>query len=162
MFGASAVTPFGTIFSCFMTCSLLGSLLFTKSIAIPQRLTESTAACMLAVSTMSIGLAAVFARAKTTSLAGILGTLLIYETCVGMYFPIIGTIRSKLIPDDQKSIVLSLFGVPLNTFVVLIYLSINKLGLAGSLWVSSGALVLATGCMMKLRSIVKIEAEAST
>ena len=162
MFGASAVTPFGTIFSCFMTCSLLGSLLFTKSIAIPQRLTESTAACMLAVSTMSIGLAAVFARAKTTSLAGILGTLLIYETCVGMYFPVIGTIRSKLIPDDQKAIVLSLFGVPLNTFVVLIYLSISKLGLAGSLWVSSGALVLATGCMMKLRSIVKIEAEAST
>lgn len=162
VFGASAVTPFGTIFSCFMTCSLLGSLLFAKSIAIPQRLTESTAACMLAVSTVTMGLAAAFARAKTMSLAGILGTLLIYEACVGMYFPAIGTIRSKLIPNDQKSIILSLFGVPLNTFVVLIYLSIGKLGLAGSLGVSSGALVLATGCMMKLRSIVKKEAEAST
>ena len=75
-----------------------------------------------------------------------------------MYVPAIGTLRSKYVPDDNKSVILSLFGIPLNTLVVLAYLFVKQLGMSGALGVSSAALAIATGCMAKLRSIAKKEA----
>jgi len=159
VFGDGAVTPFGTIFSCFMTCSLLGSLWFGKFIGGSQTV-ETMATGMLGLSTLSMALAAVSIKYGATSVIGLVGILLAlfsYQGCVGMYFPTIGTIRSKFIPDDKKSVILSLFGVPLNTLVVIIYLSISKLGASGSLGVAAGALAMATCCMMKLRAVVMRE-----
>eukprot|EP00588_Corethron_pennatum_P006854 CAMPEP_0194284354 /NCGR_PEP_ID=MMETSP0169-20130528/27437_1 /TAXON_ID=218684 /ORGANISM="Corethron pennatum, Strain L29A3" /LENGTH=540 /DNA_ID=CAMNT_0039030155 /DNA_START=85 /DNA_END=1707 /DNA_ORIENTATION=- len=154
-FGDGAVTPFGTIFSCFMTSSLLGSLWFGKSMK-SNSLTETTAVRMLAVSTISMALAAF--SVERASLAGVMVAMLAFEACVGVYFPAIGTLRSKLIPNDKKSLILNLFGVPLNALVVISYLFITKLGMSGSLLVSAGALAVATVCMMKLCSIAKKEA----
>jgi len=159
-FGDSAVTPFGTIFSCFMTCSLLGSLLFGKLIKRKKVLAESTATGMLITAAISMGLGAYVTAGATTSLTGIMVALMLYEGCVGMYFPLIGTLRSKYVPNENKSVILSLFGIPLNTLVVVAYLFIKQLGISGALGVSSGALVIATGCMAKLRSIARSETGA--
>ena len=160
-FGEGAMTPFGTIFSCFMTCSLLGSLTFGKLLKRKNSMTESTATGMLAAAAASMGAGAYLTAGSTTSLAGIMGALCLYEACVGMYFPAIGTLRSKYVPDDNKSVILSLFGIPLNTLVVLAYLFVKQLGMSGALGVSSAALAIATGCMAKLRSIAKkVAAEA--
>ena len=60
-------------------------------------------------------------------------------------------------PDENKSVILSLFGIVLNTLVVLAYLFIKELGIGGALGVSSAGLAVAMGCMVKLRSIVKKE-----
>eukprot|EP00957_Ditylum_brightwellii_P147771 11253591-Ditylum_brightwellii.AAC.1 len=81
-FGEGAVTPFGIIFSCFMAGSFLGSILFSKSIKSKNRLAETTATNMIGASTISMGLAAFFTAANTTSLAGIMGALIAYEACV--------------------------------------------------------------------------------
>lgn len=160
-FGAGATTPFGTIFSCFMTCSLIGSLLFGKSLQNNRRMTETTVTGMLGVSAVSMAAAAACSAAETKSISALLAAFFVYEACVGMYFPAIGTIRSKLIPDDRKSVILSLFGVPLNTLVVLIYLGTGKLlGMTGSFGISAGALTVATGCMLRLRSIAKMDSSA--
>jgi len=156
-FGEGAMTPFGTIFSCFMTCSLLGSLTFGKLLKRKNSMTESTATGMLAAAAASMGAGAYLTSGATTSLAGIMGALCLYEACVGMYFPAIGTLRSKYVPDEQKSVILSLFGIPLNTLVVLAYLFVKELGMSGALGVSSAALAIATGCMAKLHSIAKKE-----
>jgi len=158
VFGDTAAVPFGTIFSCFMTCSLLGSLWFGKSVKYNST-TETTAAVMLAVSSISMILAGI--SVNKMNLSGILVALLAYEACVGMYFPVIGTLRSKLIPNDKKTVIMSLFGVPLNTLVVISYLFIGKMGMTGSMGVAAGALSIATVCMMKLRSIVKEESVAA-
>jgi len=160
-FGEGAITPFGTIFSCFMTCSLLGSLLFGKLFKRKNTFTEGTATGMLAASALSMALAAYFTSGATTSLAGIIGAFLLYEACVGMYFPAIGTLRSKYVPDENKSVILSLFGIPLNSLVVLAYLFIKQLGMSGALGLSSAALAIATGCMARLRSIARKD-EAAT
>lgn len=157
-FGEGAMTPFGTIFSCFMTCSLLGSLTFGRLLKRKNSMTESTATGMLAAAAVSMGAGAYLTAGATTSIAGIMGALCLYEACVGMYFPAIGTLRSKYVPDDNKSVILSLFGIPLNTLVVLAYLFVKQLGMSGALGVSSAALAIATGCMAKLRSIAKKEA----
>lgn len=74
-----------------------------------------------------------------------------------IHSPAIGTLRSKYVPDENKSVILSLFGIPLNSLVVLAYLFIKQLGMSGALGVSSAALAIAAGCMAKLRSIAKKE-----
>ena len=56
-FGASTVTPYGTLFSCFMACCLLGSTFFGQ-LAKMNVPTEKLTLAMLAVATTSMSLAA--------------------------------------------------------------------------------------------------------
>ena len=57
-----------------------------------------------------------------------------------MYFPAIGTLRTKYFPDSHRSVVMNLFGIPLNAMVVSVFLSIERLGVQGALGVSTAAL----------------------
>ena len=74
------------------------------------------------------------------------------QVCVGMYFPSIGTLRSKYIPDSHRSVIMNLFGIPLNLIVVSVFLSIKSLGVQGALGCSAGALLIATSCMSLLNA----------
>ena len=192
-------TPYGTVFSCFMACCLLGSTLFGqltsskkvdksgKSTAIS---TESFAVGMLGLAALAMGSATISISSSTpriistlTSLP-VLSTLLspivaacgklssavsqpgailsilmlslfLFESCVGMYFPTIGTLRSKYFPDSHRSVVMNLFGIPLNVMVVTVFLSIERLGVQGALGVSTTALAVAAACGYKLKRLVK-------
>uniref|UniRef100_A0A7S4IG48 Molybdate-anion transporter n=1 Tax=Odontella aurita TaxID=265563 RepID=A0A7S4IG48_9STRA len=159
-YGESSSTPYGAVFSCFMACCLLGSTIFgrlTKS----GVSTESSTSAMLVSATLAMGAAtfastAGFAGAATASapLAALVAAFFAFEACVGMYFPSIGTLRSKYVPDSHRSVIMNLFGVPLNVLVVTVFLSIKRLGVDGALSVSTGALALASLSMLKLRSMV--------
>jgi len=152
-----ASTPFGTIFSCFMACCLLGSTLFsqmTKSISVENFTTGMMAAGTLAMT----GAAALVS--STPSLAGLVAAFFCFEACVGMYFPSIGTLRSKYVPDSHRSVIMNLFGIPLNVLVVSVFLSIEKLGVSGALSVSSAALGLGTFCMLRLRTLISKDKES--
>jgi hypothetical protein len=177
---AAINTPYGTVFSCFMACCLIGSTLFgqltsssrvdkdgkSKSIS-----TETFAVGMLTLATLAMGSATLAistgsavsnilggAAKAVSSQASVLGVLIaslfVFESCVGMYFPAIGTLRSKYFPDSHRSVVMNLFGIPLNAMVVSVFLSIERLGVQGALGVSTAALATALGCSWKLRSIV--------
>lgn len=152
-FGGAA-TPYGTVFSCFMASCLLGSTIFGQ-LAKRNVSTESSTAAMLSVATVAMGIAA---WVSTTSsvvampLAALVAAFFAFEGCVGMYFPSIGTLRSKYVPDSHRSVIMNLFGIPLNVLVVSVFLSIKKLGVSGALGVSTGALALATASMFKLKS----------
>jgi len=76
-----------------------------------------------------------------------------------MYFPTIGTLRSKYFPDSHRGVVMNLFGIPLNAMVVTVFLSIERLGVRGALGVSTAALTAAAACGMKLRALVDKEDE---
>lgn len=193
---AAIGTPYGTIFSCFMACCLLGSTVFgrlTSSTKVDADgnskavSTESFAVGMLGVAALAMGSAALTVGSSAprilsalTSLplmSSVLGnlsalasspgailsvlmlSLFLFESCVGMYFPTIGTLRSKYFPDSHRSVVMNLFGIPLNAMVVTVFLSIEKLGVQGALGVSTAALAVATGCGLKLRSLVNGEKE---
>lgn len=202
---AAIGTPYGTVFSCFMACCLLGSTVFGqltssargvgkdgKSRAIS---TENFAVGMLGLAalamgsaTLSIGTSAPRVLSALTSLpvlstilspvtalfGGLSGlmsqpgavlsvlmlSLFLFESCVGMYFPTIGTLRSKYFPDSHRSVVMNLFGIPLNAMVVTVFLSIEKLGVQGALAVSTSALAVATACGLKLKKLVDKESES--
>ncbi|KAL3790159.1 hypothetical protein HJC23_009596 [Cyclotella cryptica] len=185
---SSIGTPYGTVFSCFMACCLLGSTLFgqltsssrvdkdgkSKSVS-----TENFAVGMLTLATLAMGCATMaissgtlgvlsripilsnilsFASPAFSSPGSVLGVLILslffFEACVGMYFPAIGTLRSKYFPDSHRSVVMNLFGIPLNAMVVSVFLSIERLGVQGALGVSTAALATALGCSLKLKGIV--------
>lgn len=184
---SSIGTPYGTVFSCFMACCLLGSTLFgqltssrvdkdgkSKSVS-----TENFAVGMLTLATLAMGSATMAISSGTldilskipmlsnivssvasvfSSPGSLLGVLIlslfVFEACVGMYFPAIGTLRSKYFPDSHRSVVMNLFGIPLNAMVVSVFLSIERLGVQGALGVSTAALAAALGCSLKLKGIV--------
>jgi MFS transporter, MFS domain-containing protein family, molybdate-anion transporter len=163
-FGQGSVTPYGTVFSCFMACCLLGSTLFGQ-LAKMGVATEVSSSSMLTAATLAMTAATFTVSASSTalsmSLAGLMSAFFAFEACVGMYFPSIGLLRSKYVPDSHRSVIMNLFGIPLNLLVVSVFLSTNKLGVKGALAVSSGALGIASLCMFKLCSMVTSDKKAT-
>jgi MFS family permease len=150
--GAQAVVPYGQIFSCLMASCLLGSTAFgaLQKRGVPA---EKSAPALLA--TAALAMSAVIRlqplQAPSTTgglnhLLGLSGALFLFEACVGMYFPTIGTLRSKYLPDQYRSVLMNLFGLPLNMIVISVVLSARWLGSQGSLAVASAALAIATVC----------------
>lgn len=143
VFGADAATPFGTVFSCLMASCLLGSTLF-GAIAKKGVRTELSTLGMLAVATAAMASLAGACLGPAAPLATLIAGFFFFEMCVGMYFPSIGTLRAKYLPDSHRSVIMNLFGIPLNVLVVSVFLTIKKLGVGGALSVATSALGLAT------------------
>jgi len=144
---AGLAVPFGKVFSCFMVCCMIGSTSFG---ALSQRFAaEDIMGGMLLLAALAMGGATL--GAATTTLAPLIASFFAFEFCVGMYFPLIGTLRSKYLPDAYRGLIMNLFGIPLNLIVVAVFLSIEKLGLAGALSVSTVALVGALTSQLLLR-----------
>ena len=57
-----------------------------------------------------------------SSLVAVVAAFLVFEVCVGMYFPSIGTLRSRYIPESHRSVIVNIFGIPLNLIVVAVFL----------------------------------------
>ena len=148
-FGSGATTPYGTVFSCFMACCLFGSTLFGQlaKMGLP---TEKSTSGMLSVAALAMGGATFAASSASTPLWTLVAGFFAFEACVGMYFPSIGTLRSKYVPDSHRSVIMNLFGIPLNVLVVSVFLSIKRLGVSGALSISTGALGVAAACMFAL------------
>lgn len=153
-YGSDATTPYGTIFSCFMACCLLGSTLFGQFAKMGVATEESTAS-MLTTAALAMGAAATAAASPAAPLASLVAAFFVFEACVGFYFPSIGTLRSKYVPDSHRSVIMNLFGIPLNVLVVSVFLANQRLGVSGALSISTGALALAAMSMYKLRSMTR-------
>jgi len=82
--------PFGKVFSCFMVACMIGSSTFGA--AIRRVAPEDIMAWLLGLATLAMG-AATFSCGGT--LAPIIAAFFAFEACVGCYFPLIGTLRSK-------------------------------------------------------------------
>ena len=179
--GAGVSVPFGKLFSCFMVCCMLGSTTFaylSRTVA-----AEDVMSGMLLVATTAMA-AATTLGVPTGAIVPLIASFFAFEACVGMYFPLIGTLRSKYLPDAYRGVIMvsskqpqhmhkqhhwptltapfplspfqqNLFGIPLNLIVVGVFLSISKLGLAGALTCSTIALSGAAVAQLTLRRMVK-------
>jgi len=104
---------------------------------------------MLAVAALALATAA---QLGSTHLVGLSLAFFVFEACVGMYFPSIGSLRSKYLPDQHRAVMMNLFGIPLNLMVVSIVLGLKYLGPKGALGMASAALAVATLCMAQLNA----------
>merc|ERR1719281_495939 len=44
---------------------------------------------------------------------------LVFEACVGLYFPLIGALKGDIVPEDMRSTIYNIYRFPLNVIVLL-------------------------------------------
>mmetsp|Transcript_23011 Transcript_23011/g.38034 ORF Transcript_23011/g.38034 Transcript_23011/m.38034 type:complete len:495 (-) Transcript_23011:120-1604(-) len=109
--GEKVQLPFGLIFSTFMVSCMAGSSLF--SILIAKVKGEAMAVGVFVVAASAMALVA-FGTTDTVCFTG----MLLFEAMVGMYFPVMGTMKGAIVPEDKRAAIYNLFRIPLN-FIVL-------------------------------------------
>jgi len=105
--------PTGLVFASMMTCISLGGLLFS-----PAMLLSFAKAEHLGVACFLVGALALLVPVFFNDVTSVLGAFLVFETCVGIFQPCGGVLRSKVIPDNLQGSVMNMFRIPLNSLVV--------------------------------------------
>eukprot|EP00542_Grammatophora_oceanica_P018154 CAMPEP_0194048556 /NCGR_PEP_ID=MMETSP0009_2-20130614/27669_1 /TAXON_ID=210454 /ORGANISM="Grammatophora oceanica, Strain CCMP 410" /LENGTH=521 /DNA_ID=CAMNT_0038694465 /DNA_START=52 /DNA_END=1617 /DNA_ORIENTATION=+ len=103
--------PFGLIFSTFMVSCMAGSSLF--SFLIKGAKGELLGVGVFLVSSISM---AIVCSSNNSTLMFVM--MLVFEVMVGMYWPIMGTMKGAIVPEDKRAAIYNLYRIPLN-FVVL-------------------------------------------
>merc|ERR1711920_704901 len=81
---------------------------------------------------------------------------LVFEACVGLYFPMIGTLKGDIVPEDMRSTIYNIYRLPLNV-IVLLPLLLN-LSITTTFVVTTsimGTATLGQFILMNLRNIAK-------
>lgn len=103
--------PFGIIFSAFMCCMSLGSAIYgIASTTGPSSESSVRRHATLAIVTCLVAAVALVTSATSYNLPVRFWAFCAFEATVGMYFPILGTLRGALIPDEARASV----GIPLS------------------------------------------------
>lgn len=103
--------PFGVIFATFMVCCMAGSSMF--SICSDHIKGEKLGVLVFAVAAVAMGTVALF-EGQTIKFLG----MNFFEMTVGMYFPIMGTLKGAIVPESKRAGIYNLYRIPLN-FIVL-------------------------------------------
>lgn len=135
--------PFGVIFSTFMVSCMAGSSIF--SIAMEKMKPEQLAVPVFGVATCAFGIIVLSTHATTTFLA-----MNLFEMCVGLYFPSMGTMKGMIVPEDKRAAIYNLFRIPLN-FIVLFSL-LTDLSPKTSFMLCGSMMTVAFGLQTKLRA----------
>eukprot|EP00742_Colponemidia_sp_Colp-10_P000612 GILJ01000670.1.p1 GENE.GILJ01000670.1~~GILJ01000670.1.p1 ORF type:complete len:467 (-),score=77.70 GILJ01000670.1:169-1533(-) len=116
--GVAVEIPHGVIFACFMVCLMVGSTLFKDLLRLMP--VERALHVVLLCSILSFTVTLI-----STSTFVTLTAFFLFEVCCGLYFPAMGTIRSRVLPEDVRSTLMNIFRVPLNLIVVLMLKNIE-------------------------------------
>lgn len=95
--------PFGIIFSAFMCCMSFGSLVYSNASRSGPRESPVRRHASLASITCVIAAGALVVSAVSERLRYRFWAFCLFEVTVGMYFPILGTLRGHLIPDESRA-----------------------------------------------------------
>lgn len=133
--------PFGLVFATFMVCCMAGSSIF--SVVIGTMKNEKIGVYTFAIAT---GTFLLMALAPNDTLAMI--AFLMFETVVGCYFPMMGTMKSVIVPESKRAAIYNLYRIPLN-FIVLFSL-LTDLTPKQSFFLCTGMLAVATFLQTKL------------
>jgi len=112
--------PHGHIFSMFMMTCMCGASTATiigSSIKLSTRLQITFVAGIVAFFTMST------VAGEEQLLPVLFTAFLLFEFCVGLYFPSIGGLKSDIVPENVRTTVYTCFRIPLNAIVVGLLLS---------------------------------------
>lgn len=138
-----AELPLGMIFALFMICVMIGSNIFSWVVVyvIPE---------LILIVLLIISIVALFLPSFPSSGPLVLGCFLLFELSVGLYFPTVGTLRGKYIPEEVRATVMNLFRIPLNLFVIVMLLNISSLGTSLAFFLCAALLFIAFLCALIL------------
>jgi MFS family permease len=133
--------PFGHIFSCFMILCRLGSRIFAYlSGVMPVE--------KIGVITMAVSGACHLVVVISSDVSLRFFAFLVFEACVGLYFPMMGTLKGDIVPEDMRSTIYNLYRLPLNV-IVLCPLLLN-FSITTTFMVTTAFLATATVCQVAL------------
>ncbi|CAK8690985.1 molybdate-anion transporter-like [Clavelina lepadiformis] len=108
--------PHGLIFASFMVAVMIGSSVF--KLASRFFSIESFMRFVLLTSASSLAIPVFFPENHLWILLG----FFVFEVCVGIFWPSLGTMRSIYVPESVRSTVMNYFRIPLNLIVIVILL----------------------------------------
>ena len=118
--------PYGQMFATFMVCCMCGSSLFslfTKKWGLGA---EDLLFRVFLVSAAALAVPVFFTENPTSAYMA----FLVFECCVGIYFPAMNTMKSNIVPEESRAALYNLFRVPLNIIVLGVLLSDMKVSVA--------------------------------
>lgn len=119
---SSAPFPLGYLFSAMMFCSMLGSLGF-KALINNGVGTDK----VLSLALFIAGSSFCFMVLNASNSTYIVFSFLLFEACMGLYYPSIGTLRAQAIPEQNRTGVMAFLRVPMNFAVCAIMLRVDTL-----------------------------------
>merc|ERR1719215_688627 len=141
--------PHGLIFSLFMMACMCGASM--SSLISPWVIPGIRLFVAFGLALFSFILASIATDENSDEdLPVTMAAFLLFEFCVGMYFPSIGVLKSEVVPEDLRSTVYNIYRVPLNGIVVILLLSDVSSSFCFKL--NAGLLVLGLGCLYMINS----------
>jgi len=134
----------GLIFAVFMESCLIGTTL--SGLLSKHGLRAERVASFLAATAA----AALFVVPQVESYEVRLFMFIVFECCVGVYFPTIGGLRGKYVPDAVRATIMNIFRIPLNVIVVTVLYSLDALGMYYCFLLASALLIVASLAGWKL------------
>lgn len=113
--------PLGVIFSCFMLCVTLGGFLFNFTVKLGINPANVVILTVIVASGANIG--AVFSNALHPSTSFIL--FIILELACGLYFPAMGWLRQRILPEAHHAGIINWFRVPLNAIAAIVLMVLH-------------------------------------
>ena len=111
---AGSPLPFGLIFSCFMCAVMLGSTIFgfIKPDNVPD-------ACHLMLSILVLASYGLIFPTWQISEGWSFWSFVLFEVCVGLYFPTMSRLKSEVVDDAVRAKVYGFMRLPLNLFIAI-------------------------------------------
>ncbi|XP_038062022.1 molybdate-anion transporter-like [Patiria miniata] len=110
------VIPHGFIFAGFMVAIMIGSSVF--KVASRYLSVESFMRPVLFISALALCAPVIMPSSQPAVFVG----FLVFEGCVGIFWPSLGTMRGKYVPEEARSTIMNFFRIPLNLIVIFILL----------------------------------------
>lgn len=109
----------GLIFATFMMACMCGASTATIMTKVSPRTRVMIA---LLIGVFAFAICAVSAK-RTNHLLASYMCFLVFEFCVGLYYPSMGVFKTDIVPDNVRSTIYNLYRIPLNAIVILLLLS---------------------------------------
>lgn len=139
--------PHGMIFSSFMVCIMIGSSAFVF-------LLKHQPAELFMRNMYLLGVVAFVVTAVSRNVWYVYTALLTFEGICGLYFPAMGTMRAKYVPEVTRSAIMNYFRVPLNVIVcVTLYKNMENTSVFR---LCAALLAVAVLCQQRLFSVSKV------
>lgn len=120
--------PLGVVFSCFMICILMGQAVFqilsSRQVEVPHILLISIGFALFANFLLIFSTNPTNRRDTTVSVSFL--AFLVYQFGVGLYFPSMGYLRSRIIPEQHRWSLTNWFRVPINLISCVVLMLLHE------------------------------------
>ena len=114
--------PHGQVFGCFMACMMIGSscVRYLMAARSPPALYMRD---VFAVAALSLAIPSVLVTNGYVTLS----SFCVFEAVCGVYWPSMGIIKSKYVPEEVRATMYNIFRIPLNLIVVVVLYNLGSI-----------------------------------